>query len=51
MYGGKDVTKVMHDPSEHAHSDFAIDMLKEYLIGDLIGDGTSFKRYGAVLFI
>lgn len=50
MFGGKDVTEVMHDPAEHDHSDFAIDMLKEYLIGDLIGDATTFKRYVFFVF-
>ena len=35
QYGGKDVTNVMNDPSEHEHSDIAYDMLEEYCIGKL----------------
>ncbi|KAL8283342.1 hypothetical protein RQP46_005752 [Phenoliferia psychrophenolica] len=32
-YGGKDVTQIMTDPLEHAHSTSAYEMLKEFQIG------------------
>lgn len=35
MHGGKDVTEVMRDPTEHEHSDFAYTMLDDYYIGTL----------------
>jgi len=37
MNGGKDVTAVMNDPSEHKHSAFAFEMMADYLIGKLEG--------------
>ncbi len=41
MYGGKEVTALMNDPTEHSHSDFAFQMLEAYRIGTLrtIDDG------------
>jgi 4-hydroxysphinganine ceramide fatty acyl 2-hydroxylase len=35
QFGGKDITNVMGDPTEHEHSDSAYEMLQEYYIGDL----------------
>lgn len=35
QFGGKDISIVMNDPAEHAHSDSAFDILDEYLIGTL----------------
>eukprot|EP01134_Creolimax_fragrantissima_P004721 CFRG4721T1 len=35
MHGGKDITKVMTDPSEHEHSEFAVQMLEDYKVGKL----------------
>lgn len=34
-YAGKDMLDIMDDPSEHAHSDSAYELLEEYLIGRL----------------
>lgn len=48
MYGGKDVSEVLHDPSEHAHSDFAVQMLEDYLLGTLLcGPSSSGKKEGS----
>lgn len=35
QYGGKDVTEVMSDEAEHAHSESAFMMLDDYCIGVL----------------
>ncbi|KNC80576.1 hypothetical protein SARC_07060 [Sphaeroforma arctica JP610] len=35
MSGGKDITKIMKDPHEHEHSDFAVSMLEDYKVGAL----------------
>ncbi|KAK9895356.1 fatty acid-2 hydroxylase [Cystobasidium minutum MCA 4210] len=35
-WAGKDITAVMEDPVEHAHSDSAYDLLSEYSIGVLL---------------
>lgn len=43
QYGGRDVTKVMQDELEHAHSEAAYDMLDQYYIGDLATETPSIK--------
>lgn len=40
MIGGKDVTSTMRDPTEHEHSEFAFQMLEDYLVGQLSTDGS-----------
>ncbi|KAL2920291.1 fatty acid alpha-hydroxylase [Polyrhizophydium stewartii] len=35
QFGGRDITKVLQDPSEHVHSDAAYDMLEPFYIGEL----------------
>lgn len=56
QYGGKDVSEVMKDSSEHQHSDSAYEMLAEYAVGRLgqgeatVREGAHFLDFGGVIY-
>lgn len=39
QYGGQDISRLFHDPGEHMHSQFALNLLKKYRVDDDVNSG------------